>query len=296
MKRYIHHISTYVLLFLVSIAPQLSHAMSLTVSAQGTVHAKDVFILNVALDTEKQDINTVEGEITFTDSTKNFEIRDVVVAGSALTMWPRKPSLSVKGDTISFTGGIPGGISGSVPLFKIIVFVRNPSELRVTPENIVAYANDGKGTAISVTTKDTIISVTQPLADPVDQWKSVISADNTAPEIFEISLYQDSTLYDGKKFLSFPTIDAESGIAYYEVQEGGALPVRTGDQYVLVNQNHEEDIVVTAYDVAGNARSGHYTGKNGINWLAIILWTIVLAIIAKRKQIKRFFKKYKNKK
>jgi hypothetical protein len=102
-------------------------------------------------------------------------------------------------------------------------------------------------------------------------------------------------MYGGKKFLSFPTTDTESGIAYYEVQEGGALPVRTGDQYVLVDQERGQIIIVTAYDVAGNARAGVYSGKKGINWFAIVFWTIILACIAKRKQLKLFFKKIKHK-
>lgn len=271
-----------------------AEAASLQITTSNEIRAQDVFIVDVQLDTEGQNINTIEGTIQIQDSTKNFEIRDVSVAGSRFTIWPRKPSLSIGGDTISFVGGSPEGIDGKVSVFKMIVFAKNSSELRVSPINIVGYLNDGKGTAVEVKVQDKIISVSPSNGVATDEWRKIVSSDNTAPEIFEIFLFQDPSLYDGKKFLSFPTTDTESGIAYYEVQEGGALPVKTGDQYVLVNQDSIEDISVTAYDFAGNARAGVFTDPDAINWKAIFVWTLILCVVfifTKIRRVRNLFKK-----
>lgn len=292
MKTYIQSISIYILaIFCLLILPVHANALSVSINTENTVHAKDVFIVNVSVDTEGQPINTIEGDIVFSDGSKNFEIRDVSIAGSAMTLWPRRPSLSTNGDSISFTGGVPGGVSGNISLFKIIVYTRNPSELRVGAHDVVAYANDGKGTALNIANTESIISIIDPLTDPIDRWTELVSKDNIPPEPFEIVLYQDPSLYGGQKFLSFGAVDMQSGVAYYEVQEGQALPVRTGDQYVLVNQDKTEDIIVTAYDIAGNARSGVFTGAHPINWYGIVFWTLILLIIAKRKNILRFIKR-----
>lgn len=292
------HIRKHILIALLTaysvFLSQTAQAVSVTPYASGDIRAKDVFVVDVVMKTDGQEVNTVEGELVIADRTNNFEIRDISIAGSGLTMWPRKPSLSIDGKTISFAGGIPAGIAGEVPLFKVIIFTRNAGELRVTPRAVTAYANDGKGTALSVSPVEKIVTIAPEdrSVGSKDEWVKTVSNDNTAPQPFEISLHQDASLYGGNKFLSFPALDNESGISYYEVQEGNSLPVRTGDQYVLVNQGKMEVVTVTAYDASGNARIGIFDGRQPINWYAIVFWVIILFIIRQRKGIIRIIKKY----
>lgn len=273
--------------------PLFVDAISITAKVGKEVRAGDVFVVDVIANTEGQNINTIEGDILFSDRTKNFEVQDVSLAGSALTMWPRRPSLSQAGDQISFSGGIPGGITGEVPLFKIVVRTKQPGEFRVGFGEIFAYANDGKGSQLSVTRVDQLVPVLVQNEEAVDQWNKIISTDNTAPQPFEITLHKDPQLYGGQKFISFPAIDAESGISYYEVREGNTLPIRSGDQYVLIDQKIKQPITVTAFDLAGNTRTGIYTGKTAINWYAIVFWTLVLIVLKKRKNIIGSIKKIK---
>ncbi len=294
MTTHFQNIKQFILAVLILVAlPAKVDAVSVSLQTSSDVHAKDVFVVDVILNTEEQSVNTVEGEVVISDATQNFEIRDVSVAGSGFTMWPRKPSLSAKGDVIAFTGGVPGGVKGNVVLFKVAVFARNPSELRISPKELIAYANDGKGTPLTVSPIEKVVTVGAPGAGgPQDAWKTIISTDNVAPEPFDITLHQDPFLYNGKKFLSFPAVDGQSGIAYFEVQEGDTLPVRTGDQYVLVNQKGSEPVTVIVYDVAGNTRVGIYTGKVAIRWMLIVLLTLVLCIIRYRKGIIRYINLY----
>ena len=292
MKNISSHIKISALMILF-VLPFITRAVSITAKVSKEVRAGDTFVIDVIANTEGQNINTIEGDILFSDRTKNFEVKDVSLAGSGLTLWPRRPSLSGTGDQISFSGGIPGGITGEVPLFKIVVTTKQPGEFRVGFGEISAYANDGKGTALTVTRVDQLVPVMAPGAESVDQWNSMISTDNIPPQPFQITLYKDPQLYGGQKFISFPAIDSETGIAYYEVQEGNTLPIRSGDQYVLIDQKIKQPITVTAFDIAGNARSGVYTGKTAVNWYAVIFWTLILFIIKKRKSIIKGIKKIK---
>lgn len=275
----------------ISILPFLTQAVSITAKVEKEVRAGDTFVIDVVANTEGQNINTIEGDLLFSDRTKNFEVKDVSLAGSGLTLWPRRPSLSATGDQISFSGGIPGGTTGEVPLFKIVVTTKQPGEFRVGFGDVSAYANDGKGSQLSVTRVDQLIPIMAPGVESVDQWNGIISTDNIPPQPFQITLYKDSQLYNGQKFISFPAVDNESGVAYYEVQEGNTLPIRTGDQYVLIDQKIKQPITVTAFDLAGNTRTGIYTGKTSVNWYAIVFWTLVLFIIKKRKSIIKGIKK-----
>lgn len=80
-----------------------------------TVYQGDTFIVEVRLDTEGEEINAVEADLEFPQDL--LEIIDISKGGSILTLWIEEPS--VKGDVISFIGGVPGGFKGQGPIGKI---------------------------------------------------------------------------------------------------------------------------------------------------------------------------------
>lgn len=253
---------------------------------QNNIGAKDVFVIDVIADTQNVSINTIEGSITL--STKNnipIEVRDLSIAGSAFSLWPKKPSLSENGKTVSFIAGAPGGLNGdAVHVFKIVVSVSKSTTLQFSG-NIQTYLNDGKGTSLSVKTLFIPIDINEQKQKPVDFWNLTISKDTTPPEPFEITLHEDSQLYDGKKFILFNTKDTDSGIDFYEVIENGNAPVRATDAYVIVNQDFKE-IKVIAHDVSGNVRIETLSSKNSLPKILVIFLVIVLCfIIVKRKRI-----------
>ena len=271
--------------------PSTISAASLSVSSGSPVSSGDTSIIEVYLNTEGQAVNSVDGAIVLSDSYQgNFEIKDISLTNSAFTMWPRKPSVG-EGHKVSFVGGLPGGISGNrLLLFKLIVKINKAGEFKITPENMVMYLNDGLGTAVNLEKNVLTINVGESRGDPVDKWQDVIAKDNTAPERFEISLNQDPNLFDGKKFISFETTDVESGVDYYEVKEGSYGVVRTGTNYVLIEQEKELKIVVYAFDKAGNFQVATMNDSDQINWLGVIV--VLLVVVVARKIILRI--KHKN--
>ncbi len=261
-------------------------AASITTTSQSMqVHAGDVFIADVVMNTEGSLINTIDGSIKISTQGQ-FQVRDISVAGSDIVLWPRKPSLSTDGSTVSFVGGIPGGINDtSVRLFKIILFVEKEGTVQFLP-NVTGYLNDGKGTVKQVTATASSVTLLASRTTPINEWANTFKKDVVQPEPFKIVMYQDDQLYDGKKFITFGTTDRDSGVNYYEVREGGRLPVRSGDQYVLINQGSYQKVTVSAHDYAGNIRTiTSSVGKRPVNWLVVVIGVIVVSIIIKRKAL-----------
>lgn len=277
-----YRIYAYTALFVIGMCLSPMHSLAATISASSgsALSAGDTAIIDVFLDTEGETLNSIDGSITLSDDHNgNFEVKDLSVVNSAFTMWPRKPSLEDKGK-ISFVGGIPGGIKGDhLSLFKIVVKVNQSGNFSIKPNTITSYLNDGLGTSRSIDKESTSITVGPAREKAQDKWQEIVSNDNTAPEPFTIQVVQDSYLYDGKKFISFETTDKQSGISYYEVKEGNRPPVRTGTSYVLINQNGPVDVVVTAYDKAGNFQVAVMSKKKAVNWIVVLEWVALISVL-----------------
>lgn len=262
------------------LVPSKIFAASISVSSGNTVSAGDTSVVEVYFNTEGQNINSIDGSIFLSDEHNgNFEVKDLSLSNSIFSMWPRKPSLE-DGHKISFVGGIPGGVNGEhLLLFKAIIKINQTGDFKITPSNLTAYLNDGLGTAIKIGENSSTISIGVPGSEPKDKWKEIVSNDNIAPEPFQITLAQDANLFDGRKFILFDTTDAQSGIAYYEVREGDYPAVRATTNYILINQEKNVDIIVTAYDKAGNFQVSTLKSKEPIHWLAILISLLIIIVI-----------------
>jgi hypothetical protein len=286
-------ISMLLMVIMIGVAiPRVLFAASVSASISNTVSVGDTAIIDIFLDTEGEEINSLDGSLVL----KNEQGGDVMVtnlslAGSVFSMWPRSPSLR-DGRTIDFVGGVPGGVHGKdLLLFSVVVRVMVPGDLIVEPSALTAYLNDGEGTGRLVTESASRISIGANAATPRDAWRDRIARDNTPPESFTVQLLQDDLLFDGMKFLHFETTDTQSGIAYYEVQESGHEKVRSGTSYVLINQGDDSTAIVTAYDVAGNARSISFPEKNVLSVWArnafLIIVCILLLLIIRRFRMRK---------
>jgi len=72
------------------------------------IYQSNSFIVEVRLDTEDEEINTVGVNLTYLSN--SLEILDVNDGDSVLTLWPKKPV--IQDGKISFMGGIPNGFLG----------------------------------------------------------------------------------------------------------------------------------------------------------------------------------------
>ena len=73
----------------------------------------DMFTITIRLNTENQEINTIDLGILYPPL---VEVKSVSKAGSAIKLWVQDPSFT--NSAIFFTGGVPGGINSSNALIS----------------------------------------------------------------------------------------------------------------------------------------------------------------------------------
>jgi hypothetical protein len=277
-----------ILAFCLSLLPISASAATVYLeSSQSDITVGDRVIVTAKINTEGVAINTVEGDVILKSGGNNVAIQEFSLANSAFGLWPRTPSLSKDGQVVSFVGGVPGGFNiESATLFKIILEAKEEGRVTIVPQNMIVYANDGKGTKLPVLIKNLALSVGPKKVGTAsdNQWQAVVAGDTISPENFIIVLGQDESLFEGKKFAFFSALDNQSGISYYEVSENGAPAVRSGSTYVLQDQTAEVKLNVTAFDKAGNKKIAMYPAKTGlslsnINWLSVIVSLLVIVIL-----------------
>ncbi len=285
-----HTWKSYVLLMMVvGLLPSTASAASIYFeTSRNTISVGDTVILTAKIDAEDTTINSVEGDVVLDQSSSTVVVNDFSLAKSVFSLWPRTPSLSADGNTISFVGGVPGGFDlNNAVLFSVIVEAQKEGALTVSPKNIAIYANDGKGTRVAVNPKSLTITVSpkNEAIAPTNEWESLVGADKTNPEPFTIVIGKDASLFEGRRFAFFTAVDNQSGISYYEVSEDGGPAIRSGSMYVLQNQDEQVTplLTVTAYDKAGNKTVSVYTEPStrifGVS-LPMIIGGVILIIIA----------------
>jgi len=286
MKKFLK-IRSVTLAVLLGLAPVCAFAATVSLESSRTdISVGDTVVVTANMDADGASINTVEGNIALSSGDGRLAAREFSLTGSALGLWPRTPSLSSDGLSVSFVGGEPGGfnVSGAT-MFKMILQAEKEGSVTLTPQDITAYANDGKGTKLPAQTKDLVINIGPAKAGsaPINDWNSLVAEDATPPNDFTVTLGRDNSMFGGREFAFWNAADDQSGISYYEVSEDGAPVVRSGNTYVLNDQSGSVNLVVTAYDKAGNKRVETYppsaAASAGVLWIARIL-VVLIAIVA----------------
>lgn len=217
----------------------------------------DTFLVRINLNTDGAEINAIEGGIEISSSGEAVKVQDISLGGSALELWPDKPSLSVEGKKVMvyFTGGTPAGFNkAEALLFTLALTTTEPEDIIISPLQLVAYASDGQGSPMAVSGDSLNLKIEQSTAAPKNEWQNFVAVDHLPPESFRITFGQDPYVAAGQKFLSFNAVDSGSGLDHYEVSEGDRPTVRSNDMYILADQTNPAAVKVVAYDKAGNGR------------------------------------------
>lgn len=283
------------ILLLTVLLPVSVNAMTMSVeNKSGDVKVGDVVILDVYLSTEEsEEINAVEGVIKVKG---NQKIKQITTAGSVFDLWPNKPSFN--NSEISFVGGSASSVFGSkLKLFSVVVEIESMEEIIFEPEYLNAFLNDGIGTKISINEINTKISINNSDRETKNEFEKLLFNDKESPNEFDVYVGRDDYSFDGKYFISFNTTDDESGIERYEVIENDSkTPVLTGTTYVLQDQSLKGNLIVKAFDHAGNVtikeiNINDQVEDRPINWKSLSIAILILLFVYFA--IKKF--KFKNK-
>lgn len=230
-------------------------------TSPASVRVGDTVTATLFLDTQGDFINALEGSVSFS---QNLSFVQMSHGNSLITLWMRPPEVS--GDTISYAGIVPGGYMGEVGpkwvgyhpgrVFSMVFQARSAGDawIQVNRESTVLL-NDGKATEAPLTVKDAAFVVTSGTPGAIIVPATPSWNDTTPPEPFTpLTIRNPDTFFSGTYYLIFETTDKDSGVSYYEVEEGDGIFKRATSPYLLQNQRRDTLITVRAVDRAGNIR------------------------------------------
>ena len=172
-----------ILAVLFFLTPALASASTIYMETPpGSVSVGDTIVVQAYLDTDSARVNALDGVITISTSSA-FTVKSINLDGSVLSLWPQTPSLLAGGKSISFTGGLPGGFTGThLLLFSIILKADSPGQEVFSPTTTTLYLNDGKGTPTPVNVKTFAITAQSAQAGAVPRDESLhMFSSKTAP-------------------------------------------------------------------------------------------------------------------
>ncbi|MBA3732852.1 hypothetical protein H0W91_00565 [Patescibacteria group bacterium] len=269
-------------------------------TSKSTYEVGSSILVSVVINTQGQSINTIGGQVSF--PTDKVTITDVRYGNSIISLWVDKPAVNSSSGTIKFTGGIPGGYSGSNG--SVFTFVARPNTVGSVTFNlndVHVLANDGSGaevpgvktpslsltitTATIVPSKTTTTTVTPA---PVKTVEPVQPPDVIAPESFVPLIGHHPSVADDAFFVSFFAVDKDSGVTQYKIQESPTIISIFGSYfdtpweeatspYVLKYQRWGSTVSVKAIDQAGNFAISKVSKPFSNNMILVLM--AVLSVI-----------------
>lgn len=258
-------------IFLISkaFAAELSFEM-----LQDQVSVGHEFELILYLDTQKENINAIEGRISYPN---NLEIQDIKDGNSVINLWIEKPRL--KAGKIIFAGITPGGvITKRGKIFSIIFRAKNFGGAIVSVLDTRALLNDGSGAPARLKAASLKFNV---LEQPTMSQISFIAEDKDPPNPFQPQISSDPNIFEGKKFIVFVAQDKGSGVDHYEIKESWFGSWRKAESpHLLRDQQLKSYIYVRAVDKAGNVQTVTISPQAVVWYMNFRLWIIIIICCA----------------
>lgn len=226
-------------------------------SEQQKIYENDTFLVDLKISSADESVNVIDG--TFLYDSNKLEIKEISIGGSLFTLWTKPPTFSNEQGILSFVGGVPAGFQGiNGQVLKIVFLAKSAGKAEIDfLDGVLVFLNDGHGTSISPWLRPFVLDILERPAEisVKDEWEQLVEQDETPPEFIEAVIGRAPHIFDNQYFVSFFAVDAGSGVAYYEIREGGLDVVRAESPYLLQEQSLQSVIQVKVVDQAGNERT-----------------------------------------
>ncbi len=269
----LHRSIVFISVVSAAFAPIIAYGASVSMSSpQANGSAGNEYLVSIDLDAEGQSVNAVSGTLVFPESLLAF--KGMNDANSAINLWIARPRSETSG-SVSFSGIIPGGFSGSTGHIGTLIFQAvRPGAGQMSIASLRVLNNDGKGTPAATSSQpfDFTISV-------APSGRAQADADRDPPLPFAVKASHSPQAFNGAYFITFAATDKGSGINHYEVKEGGQAYARAESPYRLTDQSLSGPILVVAVDNSGNRRVESYIPAPPI-WPRLLVALIVLCVVS----------------
>ena len=190
-------VATIVIFFF---SPVLALAATLAVSpATGVYSAGATFSVRVLVNTAGKPINAAEGTLKF--NPQELTVVAVDRSGSIFNLWVTEPTFSNSAGTITFSGGLPSGYTGSSgTVFNVTFRTKAASTAKVSLTGGSVLANDGMGTNVLTSMSGGTYTVQAPSTTPEPEQIEYVAPANTpaAPKISSASHADADKWYQAK--------------------------------------------------------------------------------------------------
>lgn len=146
MKKFFY--TTILTLVLITFVPAALHAATMSVSPNtGVYTAGATFTVRVSVNTTGKSVNAAEGTVKFNPS--ELSVVSVDRSSSIFNLWVTEPTFSNTAGTVTFSGGLPSGYTGSSgTVFSITFRAKAAGSPKVSLTGGSVLANDGMGTNV----------------------------------------------------------------------------------------------------------------------------------------------------
>lgn len=252
-------------------------AASGSLTANRPPSVSEQFILDVFVDTEGENINSMEVSLDFPFDQYKFEGYEA--DGGVISLWVVKPFEASPGK-IRFSGVVPGGVERlydplhttqkALPIARLLFRPLREGEGEFVLKDTTLFRNDGEGSLIGVPrfSKKFVVLPERP-------FDTSESLDKTPPFPFVIEQIEGSSFGKTPSMLLFTTIDKDSGIERYEVRVGKGKFVTTTSPFPTPQRLLPYSVTVRAVDFAGNYQDAVIVLPGSAGAIKIVLIAIV---------------------
>lgn len=203
--------------------------------ASQSVYQGDTFSVDWFLDTEGKSINVVDANIQY--SLDTLQVVENSTGNSGIILWVSEPTVDTRAGTISFSGGIPGGISGNhIPILRTTFRAKTMGNATISPTNLTyVLENNGSGSKLEIKTvplsfailspKSKLYNITSSTHPDQGKWYTnndvLISVDAKSGELYKYSFDTNPNMIPNTKEvpidgpLEYKNLD--DGIYYFKL-------------------------------------------------------------------------------
>ncbi len=282
IKRKFKKIFIFIIIFNLFLVSRVFAADLILSPSKDSFGLEEQFYIDLMLDPKGESINTVLGNISF--SNDNIVFLRAEDGKSMINLWVEKPKLDQ--NKISFAGIISNGFEGVIDPFspehklpglivRLVFETRKSGSVDFSTSTFSLYKNDGMGTEIKILPILKSIKINNIINKVRFENKN-----HQAPDL-EAFIVQDQNIFNNKYTLIFKAIDKGTGIKSVMIKEGRRDWKEIESPYLLKDQARHSNITLQAINFSG-AGTIINIDKIPYNWrfLSQIIIVIVIIIVS----------------
>ena len=180
--------------------PSFTLAATMSVSPNTGVYvAGKTFTVRVVVNTDGKPVNAAEGTLKF--NPQELTVVSVDKSNSIFNLWVTEPTFSNSAGTITFSGGMPSGYTGSAgTIFNVTFRTTSASTARVSMTSGSVLANDGMGTNVLSGMNGGTFTIQAPTSQPVAEVVEYVAPANTpSAPVIQSATHRDEAGWSNQK-------------------------------------------------------------------------------------------------